>query len=168
MALTVEPLATDAERTWCARLMASSDPWITLKRGFADCYNLLGNTAKQRYLVSAGETRAGVLILDLLGPFPGYIQSICLAPEARGRGLGSQVIQWAEARIFRESPNVFICVSSFNRAAQRLYTRLGYQIVGSLTDFVLDGHDELLLRKSRGSWEWFRREAGSAERVNRA
>ncbi len=25
--------ATAAEREWCARLMASSEPWITLRRG---------------------------------------------------------------------------------------------------------------------------------------
>ena len=32
---------------------------------------------------------------------------------------------WAEARILRESPNVFICVSSFNPDARRLYERQG-------------------------------------------
>ena len=65
-------------------------------------------------------------------------------------------MRWAEERIFRDSPNVFICVSSFNSEALRLYERLGYETLGTLSRFVVDDHDELLLRKSRGSWEWFR------------
>ena len=84
------------------------------------------------------------------GPFPGYIQSIGVAPDARGRGVGSRIIAWAEERIFRESPNVFMCVSSFNHGARRLYQRLGYTIVGELPDYIVQGQSEILLRKTRG------------------
>jgi ribosomal-protein-alanine N-acetyltransferase len=79
-----------------------------------------------------------------------------VSADARDRGLGSRVLRWAEDRIFRDSPNAFICVSSFNPNARRLYERLGYEVVGTLTAFMVAEHDELLLRKSRGSWEWFR------------
>ena len=51
---------------------------------------------------------------------------------------------------FRESPNVFLCVSSFNKEAQRLYKRLGYRKVGELKDYVVKGHSEFLMRKSIG------------------
>lgn len=128
---------------------------MTLRRNYDACFATLGNPAKEPYLVKDGETRVGLLILDLNGPFSGYIQSIGLAPEARNRGVGTQVIAWAETRIFRDSPNAFICVSSFNPDAQRLYQRLGYELVGTLTGFVVDEHDELLLRKRVGSWESF-------------
>lgn len=136
--------------------MATHDPWTTLRRDFAACHAVLGNPAKERYVIRDGSQRVGVLVLDMNGPFAGYLQTIGLAPEARGRGIGSRVIQWAEERIFRESPNVFMCVSSFNPDAERLYRRLGYEVVGSLRGFVVDEHDELLLRKTRGSWERFR------------
>ena len=48
------------------------------------------------------------------------------------------------------TPNVFICASSFNPAAQRLYERLGYTVVGELTDYIARGHSEILLRKTTG------------------
>ena len=57
--------------------------------------------------------------------------------------------------IFRDSPNVFICVSSFNAGARRLYERLGFELVGTLRELHVPGHDELLLRKTTGSWKTF-------------
>jgi [ribosomal protein S18]-alanine N-acetyltransferase len=53
------------------------------------------------------------------------------------------------------SGRVNICVSSFNTAARRLYERLGFQQVGVLRDFIVVGHDEILLRKTRGAWADF-------------
>jgi ribosomal protein S18 acetylase RimI-like enzyme len=156
MTLAIESIQSADDREWGARLMAGHAPWTTLRRDLAACDAVLRNPAKERYVVREGSARVGVLILDMHGPFPGYIQSIGLAPEARGRGIGSRVIEWAEARIFRDSPNVFICVSSFNPDAERLYRRLGYELIGTLRAFVVDEHDELLLRKTRGSWESFR------------
>jgi ribosomal protein S18 acetylase RimI-like enzyme len=68
------------------------------------------------------------------GPLRGYIQTVCVAAEHRGRGIGTDLVRWAERRIRRDSPHVFLCVSSFNSGAQRLYERLGYRAVGRLPD----------------------------------
>jgi ribosomal-protein-alanine N-acetyltransferase len=75
--------------------------------------------------VLAGDDVAGFVLFDLRGPLAGYIQTICVRSDLRNRGLGAVLIDWAEKRIFHESPNVFICMSSFNTAARRLYERLG-------------------------------------------
>lgn len=144
------PLAGTEDAAWCARLMTGSEPWLTLGRDYETALALLTNPAKERYLLRHAGTPVGFLILDLTGPFKGYIQTICMAPEARGRGFGSKALQWAEERIFRESPNVFMCVSSFNAGARRLYERLGFEVVGTLREYVIRGQDELLLRKTRG------------------
>ena len=96
------------------------------------------------------ESLAGLLILNLRGAFVGYIQTVCVAPEYRGRGVGTALVAFAEERIFREHKNAFICVSDFNHGARRLYERLGYRLVGELTEYVVSGHSELLLRKTRG------------------
>ena len=56
----------------------------------------------------------------------------------------------AEEIIFSYSPNVFLCVSSFNKKAKRFYERLGYKRVGILKDFLIKGADEYLLRKTKG------------------
>jgi hypothetical protein len=45
---------------------------------------------------------------------------------------------------------MFLCVSSFNVRARALYQRLGYALVGELTDFLLPGASELILRKRLG------------------
>ena len=61
-----------------------------------------------------------------------------------------QRVAGAEQRVLREQPNVFICASSFNPGAQRLYERLGYRCVGELTDFTVAGYSEILYRKTVG------------------
>ena len=89
-------------------------------------------------------------MISMQGAFVGYIQLLGVASEFRGRGVGKALIEFAERRIFRETPNVFICVSDFNREAQGFYAKLGYQTVGELTDFIIAGHAEILLRKTIG------------------
>jgi ribosomal protein S18 acetylase RimI-like enzyme len=59
-------------------------------------------------------------------------------------------VEFAERRILQVSPNVFMCVSSFNHGARRLYQRLGYQVIGELPDYLVRGHSEILLRKTTG------------------
>jgi ribosomal protein S18 acetylase RimI-like enzyme len=82
------------------------------------------------------------------GAFVGYIQSMGVVPAWRNRGLGSRLMAFVEKRIFSETPNAFTCVSSFNEGAQRLYERLGYEVVGELKDYIISGHSEILLRKT--------------------
>jgi len=130
--------------------MAASEPWITLKRDFAASLRILRDESKERYVAHAGPEVAGFLILNMKGAFVGYVQTVCAAPAFRGRGVGSALMAFAERRAFRESPNVFLCVSSFNPGARRLYERLGYVYVGELPDYLAAGHSELLYRKSIG------------------
>ncbi|MFI5337363.1 MAG: GNAT family N-acetyltransferase [Opitutales bacterium] len=148
--LRVAPLRRPADRRWAARLMAGSEPWLTLGRNAAATLALLRNPARQCFVATVGRTRVSVLILAADGPLGGYLQAICVAPERRGGGLGTALVQWAEARLFARQPNVFLCVSSFNPGALRLYRRLGYRTVGRLRDYIIPGHDEILLRKTLG------------------
>jgi len=153
---SLEPLQQTGDIHWCAKLMASSDPWLTLGRDYAACRAALEDASRERSLIVSGGQRSGFLIINMnVGPLVGYIQTVCLVPETRGTGLGSEVIAAAEERIFRDSPNVFMCVSSFNDGARRLYERLGYRVVGEIENFFVEGHGELLLRKSRGPWQNF-------------
>jgi ribosomal protein S18 acetylase RimI-like enzyme len=143
--------------------MAESEPWITLGRTFEDSLAILQNPSREvSVALGADQAIVGFIIVAMQGPFPGYIQTVCVHPEHRGHGLGSRLVRFAEERIFRESPNVFLCVSSFNPEARRLYERLGYGTVGVLTDYIVDGFDEILMRKTRGSWARFRDHSGSS------
>jgi ribosomal-protein-alanine N-acetyltransferase len=131
-------------------MMSSSEPWITLKRGVEASLRLLRDESKERYVAWSGAEIAGFLVLNMRGAFVGYVQTVCAAPAFRGKGVGTALMAFAERRIFRESPNVFLCVSSFNPGARRLYERLGYAFVGELADYLVAGHSELLYRKSIG------------------
>jgi ribosomal protein S18 acetylase RimI-like enzyme len=149
-ALSIGRLEHEAEAQACARLMASSEPWITLGRSYEASLRVVQDPTREVYLARDDAGLAGFLILCMTGAFVGYIQTICIHPNRRDQGLGSRLVKFAEERILEESPNVFMCVSSFNHDARRLYERLGYLVVGELTNYIVEGHSEILLRKSRG------------------
>lgn len=155
MNFTIEPARSDADREACARMMCSSDPWVTLGRTFERCLTAVSDPARELYVARSGDEVKGFILLTMKGQFPGYITSVCVAASARGSGLGTQLVAFAEQRIHRESPNVFLCVSSFNPGARRLYERLGFEFVGTLKDFLVEGHHELLFRKTIGPWSTF-------------
>jgi ribosomal protein S18 acetylase RimI-like enzyme len=155
---TVEPLRPE-DVFECARLMTNSEPWITLRVPYEIARAALTDPAREVYAVRDERGVAGFTVLDMRGLVSGYIQVLCVRPDCRGQGLGSFLIRWAEKRIARDSPNVFICVSSFNARARRLYERLGFEQVAVLRDLIVSGHDEILLRKTYGSWADFRRSA---------
>ena len=148
--LAIRPLETREEAEACALMMAGTDPWITLRLGHDACLRVLLDETRERYVAYEGGRLAGVLVLNVRGAFVGYIQTVCAAPEYRGKGVGTALVAFAEERIFRDHKNVFICVSDFNPGARRLYERLGYRLVGELTDYLVAGRSELLLRKTRG------------------
>lgn len=132
--------------------MAESEPWRTLGRTASAALALINDPLREVYVAEDGEAFLGFMILCLVGPFTGYIQSICLVADRRGQGLGTRLVAFAEARIAEVSPNVFLCVSSFNDGARRLYERLGYDYIGELRDYLIPGASELLYRKTRGPW----------------
>ena len=138
----------DDELKQCAKMMAVSEPWITLKRDITASYKTISDPHKEVYIFYKPGKILGFIVINMQGAFRGYIQTICVAPKCRGKGIGTQLIEFAENRIFRDSPNVFICVSSFNSNAQKLYQRLGYQVVGELKNYISKGFSEILMRKS--------------------
>jgi ribosomal-protein-alanine N-acetyltransferase len=123
---------------------------LTLGRSYQASLGIVRDRNREVYIARDEDGVAGFLILCMTGAFVGYIQTIAIQPDRRGQGLGSRLIDFAERRILAESPNVFMCVSSFNHNARRLYERLGYHVVGELTDYIVQGHSEILLRKTTG------------------
>ena len=148
--IQIKRLENPQEAHICAQLMSGSEPWITLGRSYNDALEILQDAAKEVYLAMDGNTVTGFIVLQMEGAFIGYIQSVGVLVEWRRRGIGSRLLQYAEKRIFKETPNVFICVSAFNHRALELYRRLGYEIIGELKDYIISGHSEILLRKTCG------------------
>jgi len=146
--LEICPLQTTAEAEACAQMMAGSEPWLTLRRDYTVSLKILTDPTREVYVATLQGEIVGFILLNMRGAFVGYIQTLCVASQWRGQGIGSRLIAFAEERIFKETPNVFICVSSFNPDARRLYERLGYELVGVLKDYLISGYDEILLRKT--------------------
>ena len=153
--ITIEASRDAADRQACARMMCTSEPWVTLRRDYDRCLTVVSDPTRELYVALADSEVVGFIVLNMAGQFPGYIQTVCVAESARGHGVGAQLVSYAEARIGRVSPNVFLCVSSFNPGAKRLYERLGYEFVGTLKDYLVEGYDELLYRKTIGPWSKF-------------
>ncbi len=150
LSFAIKKLARKTEARACAQIMATSEPWITLKRTYEEALKIVGNPLREVYVAVSKEKVIGFIILQMEGTFTGYIQTVAVRAEWQGQGLGSRLIAFAEKRIFTEKPNVFMCVSSFNKKAQKLYRRLGYEKIGVLKNFIVPGHDEILLRKTIG------------------
>ena len=149
-------LTTDQEKIKvCAMMMAKTDPWITLEMDFNKCLKAFEGQCKEIYVVETENEILGFVILQVCGSFSGYIQTICIGYDHRGKGYGKKLLQFCEERILKISPNIFICVSSFNKGAFRLYKEFGFEVIGELNNFVKKGFTELLMRKSFGPREGF-------------
>jgi len=139
--------AMETELTWCARVMAADAPWVTLGRDYDACLASLHRSEIEVLVARRNGEAVGFVLLHPTGLAGSpYIASIGVAAEARGAGVGTALLQYAEAH-YPAARHIFLCVSSFNVRARRLYERLGYQAAGELRDYVIDGANEILMHK---------------------
>jgi ribosomal protein S18 acetylase RimI-like enzyme len=146
----IRPIGGPQEIEFCARTMQASEPWLTLGRGYESGVSMLGDGTRERYVAVAGTEIAGFVVLVTCGALVGYLQAICVAAQFRGRGIGRALMDFSESTVLRRHANLFLMVSDFNLPAQAFYRRLGYQTVGVLTDYIVAGRNEILMRKTRG------------------
>jgi ribosomal protein S18 acetylase RimI-like enzyme len=139
-------VAGESEAAWCAQVMASADPWRAYKFSAEKCAGILRWPGSALF-VARTNGPVGFVLLHPRG-FLGcpYIAVIAVVPGLRSRGIGTRLLEFAETH-FSGSRHVYLCVSSFNPRALRLYQRQGYVKVGELPDFIADGFSELLMQK---------------------
>ena len=146
-ALTIGEATAD-EREWGARVMAASEPWTTLGRGLEVCRAACLDPDYVTLVARRdGEPRGFARIHPRGVAGSPYLASIAVSADARGRGVGSALLDAFEARYAGKARYLFLCVSSFNGRARALYERRGYRLVGKLPDYVVDGASELLMAK---------------------
>lgn len=138
---------TEADIGWCTRLMASTEPWITLRPSAVACEAVFRRAGCELFLARRSETNVGFILLQQSGLAGSpYVGAIAVSEQARGHGVGSQLLAFAEFHC-HDARNIFLCVSEFNAGAIALYKRTGYEQVGLLKDYIVNGHDELIMRK---------------------
>jgi GNAT superfamily N-acetyltransferase len=140
---------TDEQALAVAEMLAVSEPWASLKFSATSLANYLirDDAALRRYVISVDDNLAGVICVRspwLRGP---YIELLGLSPNHRGKGIGKQVLAWAETEARREAKNLWVVASSFNHQALNFYQSLGFYPIGPIQGLVTPEHDEILLRK---------------------
>jgi ribosomal protein S18 acetylase RimI-like enzyme len=145
--LSIEP-ATPDDREWAARVMAASDPWLTLGRGLEDCRARCLDPACVLLVARHGARNCAFALLHPRGVAGSpYLASFAVEPAWRSRGVGAVLLAACERHFAASSRHFFLCVSSFNQRARAFYERHGYRQVGEFADYVVEGASELLLYK---------------------
>jgi ribosomal protein S18 acetylase RimI-like enzyme len=126
------------------------DPWARLGVSAATMTAFLAASNDMRRcftILDDGRPAGTVAVLHpwLAGP---YLNLLAMLPNYQGRGLGSAALDWLEAEAtLARARNCFLCVSAFNHRAIAFYQAAGYKLAGHLDSLIVDGEDELLMRK---------------------
>ncbi len=135
----------------CEDIVAASEPWKTLGEhiDFANTLSRENRPYDRAYVCIVKNKAVGFVIFTPQPVFArgGYIRSIGVAPSLRRLGIGRKLLSFAEKFVAGRSPNVYLCVSSFNKRAQAFYRDSGYTKVGKLQDFILAGASEYIYWK---------------------
>lgn len=152
--MTIRPLG-DRDVNACASLMRAIPLWaqyrMTPERARATFADVREGSSCG--VVADDDGRIiGFVVYRVQGTFvhSGYILNVGVAPDVQNRGVGRQLMDAAEADIFRHGPNIFLMVAAFNTGAQRFYERRGYRRVGEISDYIRTGITEILYRKTLG------------------
>ena len=141
----------DFEIQVCAQMMVANDPWKAVGRSLNQAITNFSTPQHSCYSLKVDGNLEGFLVLILNGFLGGgFIKSIMVSEKYQGQGVGGQLLDFAEQQIFSRYANAYICVSSFNEDAKRLYLRRGFKVVANLEQLIVAEHDELLLRKTLG------------------
>jgi len=84
MEIAIRRLSNDREARQCAAMMAATEPWLTLGRGFEECLAAVADPEREVSVAHDGTDVRGFIILNMRGAFIGYIQTVCVDAAARG------------------------------------------------------------------------------------
>jgi len=137
---------TKAHNRACSDIVASSEPWKSLRESVDFLPSL---KRKQAFVAVIEGAVAGFVIFTPEPVFArgGYLRAIGVAPAIRGFGIGKLLMAFAEKSTAKQAPNFFLCVSSFNRSAQAFYRKCGYKKVGKIEGLIRKGASEYIYWK---------------------
>ncbi len=130
--------------------MVKMDPWLTMNYSATPLENYLStpSPALHRYVIEVNGATAGVVTVRYPWLRGAYLELIGLFPSWQKNGLGTAVLRWLERETEPHAANLWVLVSSFNRAAQRFYFRQGFREIGAIEALVSAKSTEFLLRKA--------------------
>jgi diamine N-acetyltransferase len=131
--------------------LAAIDPWArlgsTTERLMAGLTRADDPLLRCRCLLVDGKLAGAMAVRSdwLLGP---YLLHLSVLPAFQRQGAGRWMLREFETEARRaKARNLWVCGSAFNAPALALYQSQGFVRVGLLDDLIVDGLDEVLLRK---------------------
>lgn len=87
----------------------------------------------QLYLIEKDGEPVGLLHLGSRGGAADWLEDLYVMPQHQGQGIGSRAIQLAEDMVKTYSESLYIEAAARNEQAIRLYRRLGYDCLNTIT-----------------------------------
>jgi [ribosomal protein S18]-alanine N-acetyltransferase len=91
---------------------------------------------------------AAFVVAGRASPRVGHIATIDVAPTARRRGLGTRLMQAAEARLTGLGVRKIRLETATSNVARRLFAQLGYKRIGKIERYYQDGSDAWVMEKT--------------------
>lgn len=113
------------------------------------------------YFIKEGDLAVGLLHLGSRGAEIDWLEDIFVLPAYRGRGIGSEAVRTAEEIVRQYSASLYIEAAARNERAIRLYRRLGYDCLNTVTirkDFPAYTYDVIRTEKVCGEQFEIRRD----------
>lgn len=98
------------------------------------------------YFICDNGRRVGFVHLGSRGAEMDWLEDIFVLPEFQGKGIGTRAIQLAEDIVKEYSESLFIEAAARNRDAIRLYQKLGYTCLNTVTvrkDFQPENYETI-------------------------
>jgi ribosomal protein S18 acetylase RimI-like enzyme len=125
---------------WVAEVALELAPWQQLQSLLDACYPRPPRDVFERVVAAShrhqrlwlASDAAGVLGLVMLSPHSkgGHLENLAVAPSARGRGIGLQLVQALLQAVGHEGP----AMVSLTTRIPRFFSPLGFQPCGQLAD----------------------------------
>lgn len=126
---------------------------VAIAEEVIDCY--LGDPARSGYYVAVAETGTTINGYICWGPTPltrgtWDIYWMAVTPEQQGNGIGSALIQFAEADMKKAAARLLLIETSGTpgyEKTRRFYLGKGYEIISRIPDFYSPGDDKIVMQK---------------------
>lgn len=134
-----------------AMILTVNDPWAKLGRTYEYSFAKVHEEDGELFVAKDEDRVVGCLLLEMHSTLKAFVRALCVSSEYRERGVGSDLLAFAEHRAFKETANVFLFVSS--ERAKNFYESNGYKEVGCLENLNVTGTHEWIMRKTIGPAE---------------
>ena len=94
-----------------AMILTVNDPWAKLGRTYEYSFAKVHEEDGELFVAKDEDRVVGCLLLEMHSTLKAFVRALCVSSENRGRGVGADLLAFAEHRAFKETANVFLFVS---------------------------------------------------------